>query len=1676
VAIKAYLGWRASDSTSGLNAQSAQIIQRLVASGGAITLSASAMQLTLSGFFAQGWDGMVSVSDADETLTLPAPPAMGTADWHVILYSRHREGAAPISQLQIVSNAVYTTNADRDYFISFGKLTIPSGATTASACTLDLSTSDLSDPLGKSTWRPPVANVGALPASTAVATNRLGETRVVLSGPSAIPALYTWDGSAWVASGGGTALLAHLSVKEFADAERARNEERSGLLATTIGLSPTSENFAGNPAPHTYFDLFVPQGSLTSIGLKALKALVNGHYIETKAQTVTTLTKPGGSDRYDLVYLVVTRTTLANPDVNNRPTYPSGNLTRAQVDALAGLNTSPDAGLSAGVNYDLLNQEIPLSTPTAYATINATIAYQDSVDPTEWLQRYGRGYTVTAPISLGGFTYTQKNQNAGDPFLFTAPDGATVDGIRYMIPLLLLRRRSTETQIDTYFLDGQRQAFPIHPNTRSAQRTMVQIGSPYASSDSAALAPHMRVLSGIRQGIEEPITSVSNQLNFPPMLVTLGGETLQTTGFLTAPLPPTAGLTGTTSNDVAYDFVYLRLTRTAFPVNPAVAITETQPGSPVATLYTSSFHIQNGPQLYASTGEGAYCLAQFVSVRITDTDFYPSLLEEALEDTTLVGFQKAGIPTQDVVQDPGQWLRSLGTTSANNPLAPIDGSAAETFARVMPLALVRRRNPGTFSNTNLNGTVGRPDGKSSDLGVIYPDEILDLRSRVVDNPAELDGILTTTMDRLIRGTLQTQFSAHPLAPRLFAGKHLLLARISGSGSTGYDTFAPPDNYRGLWSSANESYPICQIFSPAVNGTAGVVTWSSAGTPSLTVRAPSQAYILTATNPAVAPDGELRPRWTTGPWYQQYFRPASQVSDPTALFPDPDTNRSQELGDIYSPTLLCVSAQLSGQVVLDYQAISNTGPGWHPYTNVSVFEPFYHASTYNWTVVNSDGAGAFTGHPIEMNKTGAGYGSIWIITQAYATNTGAPLCAASYWCMWPQPNYADSAHVTRYQANKGFLMEPETIHTATLTVGATTAKVAVGMPFSDVEITLGAPLAAGSPLDLSQVAMFGALPAGTYTGATGIVFYGVADVQVTEAFESETVVPAQVNIANDGLSGSIRFSANYGTGTVIRVRCMVRPVNPAAPWDWVWWVEANRANRSVRGLFRYGLVDCKIGASTSDGVRRITTFMAPLPGSPLAPTAGLTSLVVPFRDVGAPNTLSPVELPRSAATAMGTQKIGPNGTVGMYLRPTSTPTGDYVTRSDYPNTLGVSATTTAVTNLMSPFVDVVFGGNVGTGLTAQDVLFVGVVQDMLNTNCTLVMSYTASAYQGTVTGNPNLSDPPVVGLKRRVLGTVMAVGQIHSTTAGSGMQTYALSVTPRTSTTPVFAVGTMPSPGHVTGMVSLAVRPEFSSFRYQQYATFGTGSVRPDRAGHWPFPGDKPMLTNVVQRLPGGMRAVALTSPQVYAGEESYAYQELALVASSFGTVTGAGITLRKQPNSDAPTDGSQPIAVGDVYAYPASWSGPETDLYEASYYRTSDDPGVRSSRGLTLATTPPTAVGQELNPAFVSWLAPLNTANPFQAWATGNPTKASLIPPSLTMEGDPGVSGVPYAQAYGVLVDPSTSDMNSSLQGRLHVLVGANAAVGADRAAYQNTTGTTIPAGNAFDVIIPVGRPIIARR
>jgi hypothetical protein len=80
------------------------------------------------------------------------------------------------------------------------------------------------------------------------------------------------------------------------------------------------------------------------------------------------------------------------------------------------------------------------------------------------------------------------------------------------------------------------------------------------------------------------------------------------------------------------------------------------------------------------------------------------------------------------------------------------------------------------------------------------------------------------------------------------------------------------------------------------------------------------------------------------------------------------------------------------------------------------------------------------------------------------------------------------------------------------------------------------------------------------------------------------------------------------------------------------------------------------------------------------------------------------------------------------------------------------------------------------------------------------------------------------------------------------------------------------------------------------------------------------------------------------------------------------------------------------------------------------------------------------------------------------------------MEGDPGVSGVPYAQAYGVLVDPSTSDMNSRLQGRLHVLVGANAAVGADRAAYQNTTGTTIPAGNAFDVIIPVGRPIIARR
>lgn len=1690
--IRATLPWRSNDSTKDINSLTAQIIDRCVTDGGTLTLSSTAMQVTLGAFIAHGQDGMRSTSDANEVLTLPAPPSSGTDVYHVVLYARHRVGDAPIQQLTILDNATYTTSVDRAYFISFGKLSIPTGTTVGTGCTIDLSTSDLSDKLGKGTWRPPVANVAALPASTAVATNRTGETRIVLSDPAGVTSIYTWNGSAWVPSGGGAALMAHLSVKEFADAELLRNTERSGLVASDIGVS----DYKSGPY---FFDVFQHAGfvTTTTCNVRALKAILNGHYVETKAQPVTVLAPPGGPDRYDLVYLVVTRTTLGNPDVNLRPTFPSPNtLTRVQVDALAGLVTAPNSLPVANQNYDLLNQEIPLSTPNAYAQINASIVYADSVDPSFWLTTYSNGFGVAQTAVLNGVTYTlQGALEKGDPFLFTAPDGATVDGIRYMIPLFVLRRMSTETYLERSTPSGIRVVYPIHPNTRSAQAAMLALQAPYLDGDTATKVGRVSQLSGVIQGIDRPLSSAANALAIPSTMFRLNGELITTdadtggggTPTAGAPLPPTASLTGTTSADVAYDLVYLRMIRTRFPqigLSPSGTV-ESQT-SPVATLYASQSLPGPvfGPGVQLSSypdnrvGEGAWVQAQFVSTRLTTPVNPVSLLEELLASAEVGMVKTGGFNAENTYGtaglDPAQWLRPMEIL---DPRCPMDvaSSGPFTLSRVLPIALIRRRNPGTFSNNNLNGTLGRPDGKSIDLGVIYPDEILDLRSRVVEDSSELDGILTTTMDQLVRGTLQTQFSAHPLAPALFAGKHLMLARIGGGG-VGYDQFAPPDNYRGIWSAANDAYPVCQIFSPAASGTAGIITWSNAGAASLTVRAPLRSYLLTANNPLAGGVGELRPRWSTGPWFQQYFRPSSSVADNGALFPDVSLGRSQVLGDIYSPTLLCVSPQMPGQVVLDYQdnAISGGTPNWHQYANISVFEPFYDGVIRNWTVVNNDGTGAFTGHPIEMNKTGLAYGTTWIPTQAYLTNTGQPLCVASYWCVWPQPNYADDEHAIRYNVNKGFLLEPETVHAATLTVGAITAAVAIGMPFSDVEVTLPGLLTAGTSLAISQGMIFAGLPSGVFTGATGAALYGIADVQATEVATAGPVTPATVNIAANGLSGSVTFSATYAAGTVLRIRCMVRPVNPGNPWDWVWWIEVNRANRSVRGLFRFGLADCKVGATTSLGVRRITTFMSPLGASPLAPTAGLTSLVVPLRDVGAPNALSLIEYNRTGGNGgiFGTAGIGAYGTVGMFFRPTSTPLGDFVTGVGYPSTLGVPVATNGagITNLMSPLVDVVFGGVVDTLITAQDILFVGVVQDMLNTACILDLSYTASAYQGIVTGNPALTDPPIVGLKRRALGKVMAVGQVHSTTAGSGLTTYLLSSAPRGSSAPVFTSGTMAAPAHVTGYEPLAILNNFPSFRYQQFAAFNTAAVRPDRAGLWPFPYDKGMLTNVVLRLPGGHRQVCLTNPAYYAGEETYGYQELSFT-STFGVPSGAGLTLRKQPNSDSPSDGSRPVAVGDVYAYPIGWSGSDITAYETAYFKKNSD-----SRGITLATTPVTLVGNELNPAFTSWLAPLNTANPYKAWATGNATKAGAMPQSFTMEADPGAPGRAYAQCFGVLVSPSSTDLSSSLQGRLHVLVGANSAMGADRATYQNATGEVVPAGNAFDVVIPVGRPVMTRR
>jgi len=176
--LKGIFSWQGLDNTNDLNALNAKIVDRGIFDGGSIDLSGVSLQVSINPFVAVSYDGMVVQNDAVIAVSVPAG-----ATNYLVCFAKWIHGSAPTIEIQLVNHVTWTTSINKNYFITFAKITVPGGATSIDPSYMDWSVSDYADKGGKIGWRPRSASFAALPTTG----NKVDDVRV--GGQK----LYYWD-------------------------------------------------------------------------------------------------------------------------------------------------------------------------------------------------------------------------------------------------------------------------------------------------------------------------------------------------------------------------------------------------------------------------------------------------------------------------------------------------------------------------------------------------------------------------------------------------------------------------------------------------------------------------------------------------------------------------------------------------------------------------------------------------------------------------------------------------------------------------------------------------------------------------------------------------------------------------------------------------------------------------------------------------------------------------------------------------------------------------------------------------------------------------------------------------------------------------------------------------------------------------------------------------------------------------------------------------------------------------------------------------------------------------------------------------------------------------------------------------------------------------------------------
>jgi hypothetical protein len=846
-------------------------------------------------FLAVGFDGMTVGDTAPPVLAMAAnqtqyivvrcrynalgTPAVITATWEVL---------EEITQ--------YNVDPEKDYLIVFAKVTL-GPVVVVTNTDIDRSVRDEVTQVGRDWFRGVVANTGLLPVPPPT-QNLVGDHYYVVAANT----FYFWTGTSWTpmtTSGYNSETILH--NRDLVDNEIQRLTNNSGLIAGTRDGMP---GFLGSKLE---ISVDGTPGVDNSIDIDTFAAIVYGHTVVTKATTLVLPAHPvpAAPDRYDLVFLEVWREALAVPETHGYERNPTGAATYTLPQATDVVETYSYMSGVAGDNFDF--NTVGASGHAGYVLkyrlgVKEDVANTAVYDP----------ITPVAGWLIPNIDATNFTLPGGQARLWSAaPSPTSIDDRTYAIPLLVLRRRESESfgvdPIAEYRL-GRRYIFPVHPIADIAKlsRDLAEteaVSGPMSvslmdASFGVASQPNEKP-SGFITGMNYPVGPgvAINTLKFysdPCKFRIRGFEEWSRFNLdeIDIKTPPGVG-------DYYRVLVCIKMSITLYQHDDTNTTNN-------KNMYVSKVHRPLIPNyllggVVSDVGQG--WRRGFVTYQVVYNQFVNLDYRDADDAMAAAGWTKGDVTLAGTMayQDGGLWSKVVPIiTSSDTRVHPYLAEWA------IPVALVHRRNDAAWAyDTNPNGTgVTRPDGRT-DPNVIHPDDLVDLRCTVDVDEGTLAKQLAADFDRNMKGQLRTRMAnkwSGAGTGGVVAGTRILQTdKISAVNDVAaFWLSAPPDGVRMIWSDAKEFMPICTVIPDfSIDYNAGhanpliPVAYASAAR-TLQLYAPDGAHLIRWLPSAFVAGGESStnylqfkgpPLWSTRDYFDRNTYPVPSAAAAKVLKPD-----------------------------------------------------------------------------------------------------------------------------------------------------------------------------------------------------------------------------------------------------------------------------------------------------------------------------------------------------------------------------------------------------------------------------------------------------------------------------------------------------------------------------------------------------------------------------------------------------------------------------------------------------------------------------------------------------------------------------------------------------------------------------------------------------------------------